>query len=399
LITVLACLPLAACRGTVEDHPQTTFHPVSEYGRSLNGVFLNTFVWTMIILVLVLALMLYVVIRFRERPGQPEPKHIHGNTKLELLWTIVPAVIVMFIAIPTVQTIFTTQRRPAADALTVEVVGHQWWWEFRYPELGVVTANQFHLPVGREVHLRMHSADVIHSFWLPRIGGKRDLMPRPRTTEGERPRASHIIFTIDSAGTYRGQCAEFCGASHAIMEVSVVAESPAEFDAWVESIRDTATPVAPTPAAAPADSTAVRDSAAAAAAVAAAAPASGPAVQDTAQAMPASMAAAQTPASALEEEGKRVFLSRTCVVCHAVSNTTAKGQVGPNLTRFGSRPTVGAGARPNTPENVEAWIDDPRSLKAGALMPGAREAAAGFPATGLTDEEIRAVAAYLSSLE
>jgi cytochrome c oxidase subunit 2 len=396
LITLLACLPLAACRGTVEDHPQTTFHPVSEYGRSLNGVFLNTFVWTMIIMALVLALMLYVVIRFRERPGQPEPKHIHGNTKLELLWTIVPAVIVMFIAIPTVQTIFTTQRRPAADALTVEVVGHQWWWEFRYPELGVVTANQFHLPVGREVHLRMHSADVIHSFWLPRIGGKRDVMPRPRTTEGERPRASHIIFTIDSAGTYRGQCAEFCGASHAIMEVSVVADSPAEFDAWVESIRDSATPVA-APAAAPADSTAGRDSTAAT--PVAAAPPTGPAAQDTTQAVPASTAPVQAPESALAEEGKRIFLSKTCAVCHAVSNTTAKGQVGPNLTRFGTRPTVGAGARPNTHENVEAWIRNPRSLKAGALMPGAQDAAGGFPATGLTDDEIRAVAAYLMSMK
>src|SRR5690606_36577558 len=123
------------------------------------------------------------------------------------------------------------------------------WWEFNYPAEGVRTANLFYLPVGREVHLRMHSADVVHSFWIPRIGGKRDVVPLSRTPEGREPRYNHIVFTVDEAGTYPGQCAEFCGASHAIMAMTAVAVSPDEFDAWVESMRHTpaAPPATPVP--------------------------------------------------------------------------------------------------------------------------------------------------------
>ncbi|MGH7504019.1 MAG: cytochrome c oxidase subunit II, partial [Longimicrobiales bacterium] len=201
---------LTACTGG-EEYPQTTFQPVTDYGEAINQVFANTFWWTMAILVLVSVLILVVIVRFRERPGQPPPKQIHGNTRLELIWTVVPAIIVVFISIPTVQTIFATQRRPAQDALLIEVVGHQWWWEFRYPEQNVVTANRFYIPLGREVHLRMHSADVVHSFWVPRLGGKRDVNPLPRTAEGESPRYNHILFTATEAGEYSGQCAEFCG--------------------------------------------------------------------------------------------------------------------------------------------------------------------------------------------
>src|SRR5690606_37071810 len=219
------------------------FHPVTDYGEALNRVFANTFWWTMLILTLVCVLVLVTILRFRERPDTPHPKQIHGNTKLELMWTIAPALIVVLMGIPTVQTIFATQRRPAEDALTIEVIGHQWWWEFRYPELNVITANQFYVPVGREVHLRMHSADVIHSFWIPRLGGKRDVNPLPRTAEGERQRYNHILFTATEPGLYSGQCAEFCGDSHGIMAVTAVAVEPAEFDAWVASMQ--VTPPAP----------------------------------------------------------------------------------------------------------------------------------------------------------
>ncbi len=356
-------LGLAACRGGTE-FPQTTFHPVTEYGDQLNAVFMNTFWWTMGILVIVLVLIVYVVFKFREKPGAPTPKQIHGNTLLEITWTIIPAIIVVFIGVPTVQTIFATQRRPAEDALVIEVIGHQWWWEFNYPSLGVRTANLFHLPTGREVHLRLHSVDVVHSFWVPRLGGKRDVLPLARAVEGERPRYNHIVFTVNEPGTYSGQCAEFCGESHAIMSVTAVAQSPADFDAWVESMRHTP-PAAPTPG------------------------------------DPAAPAVAQTPtppADPVVAQGREIFLRSACIACHAISNTTAQGRVGPDLTRFGQRPTVGAGARRNTQENVEAWIRNPRAMKAGALMPGTQEGAAGFPATNLSDEEVRAVAAYLLSL-
>jgi cytochrome c oxidase subunit 2 len=412
-------MALAACRGGTE-FPQTTFHPVTEFGEAINSVFANTFWWTMAILVIVCVLVLVTVFRFRERPGTPHPKQIHGNTKLELIWTIIPALIVVLIGIPTVQTIFATQRRPAEDALTIEVVGHQWWWEFRYPEQNVVTANQFYFPVGREVHLRMHSADVIHSFWVPRLGGKRDVNPLPRSAEGERQRYNHILFTASEPGLYSGQCAEFCGDSHGIMAVTGVAVTADEFAAWVESMRDPSPPpqaVQPSPAdtLAGGAQTAAGDSAAAAVAAVPAAPpqqtgARPPLRPDTAgppmigspqqlqQALAGRQPVGEPSAGRLIADGERIFTSRVCIACHAVAGTTARGAIGPNLTRFGVRPTVGAGARPNTQENLEQWIRSPRSLKAGALMPGTREGAAGFPATALTDQEVRAVAAYLLSL-
>jgi len=354
----------AGCLGGPE-YAQTTFEPVSQFGASLNRVFYNTFAWTMAILALVLILVAVVVIRFRERPGRPHPKQIHGNTRLEIIWTLIPAMIVTFIAVPTVQTVFTSQRPPDPGALEIEVIGHQWWWEFRYPAEGVITANEFHVPVGRQVHLRLTSADVIHSFWVPRIGGKRDVMPQPRTAEGENPRPNHLVFTVDSAGRYRGQCAEFCGEAHGLMAMYGQAVEPAEFDAWIDAMRAGDTAAIP-------------------------------------PAQPAPDSAAGAPAApaqqSLEAQGRAIFTSRACIACHAIAGTTAQGRVGPDLTRFGTRQTVGAGAAPNTVENVEQWIRDPRSLKAGALMPGAQNEAGGFPPTGLTDEEIRAVAAYLTSL-
>jgi cytochrome c oxidase subunit 2 len=385
LVAIAVSAALAACAG--DQYPQTTFRPVTDFGEALNRVFANTFWWTMAIFVVVLALIAYVMIRFRERPGQPRPRQIHGSTKLELLWTTIPAIIVVFIAVPTVDTIFSTQRRAPAEALLVEVVGHQWWWEFRYPELGVVTANQLVLPVSREVHLRMHSADVIHSFWIPRLGGKRDVNPPPAAAEGERHAPNHLLFTANDTGTYRGQCAEFCGASHAIMAMAARVVPAAEFDAWIASMREMR-------ALPPAQTT---DTAQAAAPV--------PATPDTSQA--GATAAPLQAADPLAEEGKRIFLAGPCIACHAISNTSAKGLLGPNLTRFATRPTVGAGALPNTQDNVERWIKHPRSVKAGALMPGTREGApppgnpggAPFPATGLTDEQVRAVAAYLMSLK
>jgi cytochrome c oxidase subunit 2 len=354
LSALLCACAFASCTGGIE-FAQTTFHPVSEYGARQNAVFRNTFWWTMGILALVILLIIVVVIRFRERPGAPVPRQIHGNTRLEILWTLIPGLIVVFIGIPTVQAIFATQPRPPEGALTIEIEGHQWWWEIRYPTLGVTTANLFYLPVGKDLHIRLHSEDVVHSFWIPRLGGKRDVNPLPREAEGEMARYNHIVLRVDEPGTYSGQCAEFCGISHALMTITAVAVSQTEFDAWVESMRH----VPP----------------------------------DTAQ------PAALQPSDPAVAEGKAIFSSRACVACHAISNTTAQGKVGPDLTRFGLRPTVGAGARPNTLENVQAWIRNPRDLKAGTLMPGATVGASGFPPTGLTDAEIAAVAAYLLSLK
>ncbi len=382
---LLAVCSAAACMGGTE-YVQTTFHPVTDYGRTLNDLFYNTFWWTMPILFLVLGLIVYIVIRFREQPGRPAPKRIHGNTMLEVAWTFIPAMIVTFIAVPAVIAVFDDYRRASEDALEVEVIGHQWWWEFRYPAEQIVTANNLVLPVGREIHLRIWSADVVHSFWLPRVGGKRDAMPLPRTVEGERPRANHIVFTLTERGQWRGQCAEYCGEAHAIMATYAQGVTVEEFAAWVASMAE--------PALTP-ESTATTE-------VTGGAAPSG--AIDTSTTV-ANMAVLQDTLGAaagqetLEQEGERLFLSKACIACHAISGTTARGVVGPNLTRFGSRPSVGAGALPNTQENVQRWIQNPQAVKAGALMPGAGEAAGGFPATGLTSEEVRAIAAYLVSLK
>ncbi|HEX7090915.1 MAG TPA: cytochrome c oxidase subunit II [Longimicrobiales bacterium] len=365
---------LAACSG---DHPQTTFRPVTEFGAEINDLFAGIFWWTMLVLVVVESILLFVILRYRRRADQSPPKQTHGNTVAEILWTLGPALIVAFIAVPTMRMVFFTYREPAPDALVVDAIGHQWWWEFRYPQYDVVTANQFVLPVGREVHIRLSSADVLHNFWIPRIGGKRYNYPMPVDAEGPHAKQNALTFTISEPGVYPGQCAEFCGTSHAIMRKRLIAVSPEEFEAWVQRMRGGV------PAAAmPAPAGAAELSPAGGAQAAAADPG----------------AAAQVDAGSLEEQGRQIFLRSTCVACHTIAGTPARGAVGPNLTGFGSRWAVGAGARPNTLENVVAWITNPQQLKPGALMPGTQTPAPnGFPPTGLSPDEVRAVAAYLLS--
>jgi len=341
----LLVLPFLAACG--DEHPQTTFQPVTEFGELINGLFYNTTAWTIAILVVVEAALIYILVRFRAREDRPDPEHIHGNTLVEIIWTVIPAIIVAVIAVPAVKAIFELQRPMDAGAFEVEVIGHQWWWEFRYPELeGVVTANEMHVPVGRTIYLTMHSADVIHSFWIPRIGGKRDVNPTPRPREGEQPKRTHLQFTINQAGEYDGQCAEYCGTAHAIMKMRVVAHEPENFDRWVQAYR--ATPPAPT--------------------------------------------------DPLAARGQELFFRSPCIACHAISGTRAIGQIGPNLTFLGDRWTLGAGTIDNSAESIARWIRDPHGIKPGAKMPGTRAGAAGMPATGLSDEDVDAVAAYLFSL-
>lgn len=225
---------LAACGA---EYPQTTFRPVTDFGTAINDVLAHGFWWMMGILVLVEVLLVYVIIRFRSRPGRGEPRQVYGHAGLEVVWTLVPAVIVVAIAIPTVRTIFATSADPPDDALVVDVIGHQWWWEFRYPQYDVVTANELYLPVGRPVHLRLRSADVVHSFWVPRLGGKRDTNPVPASVEADGRGVNHLTFTINEPGTYTGQCAEYCGTSHALMRMRAVAVDEDAFGAWVQRMR------------------------------------------------------------------------------------------------------------------------------------------------------------------
>ena len=299
----------------------------SDLNRSILSVYKIITIATSIIGLLVFVLLAIVLLRYRERPGAPAPRQIHGHTALEIAWTIAPALVLLIIAIPTIQVIFRTQTAAAPkNALEVTVRGWQWWWEFRYPSLEVTTANELHLPVGRPVVFLLEGPDVIHSLWIPHLGGKRDVVPG---------RVNRITLTPDAPGEYWGQCAEFCGASHANMMLRVIVEEPAAFDTWVAAQK---------------------------------APAPEPAGDGV--------------------TGKEIFAKSACVGCHTIRGVSA-GVLGPDLTHFGSRKLFGAGLWPTTNENVAAWVKDPVKLKPGSKM----------PSLNLTDADSKAVAAYLMGLK
>ena len=365
---------VAACGA--ERHPQTTLDPASDIARDIAGLQAMIFWWILGVLVVVTAVLVYVLFRFRQRPGAPPPRRIHGNNTLEILWTLGPAVIVALILVPTVRTIFRSYQEAPEGAVRVEAIGHQWWWEFRYPDLGVVTANQIHVPVGRPVHLSLSSADVLHNFWAPRLAGKRYTYPRLPGPGGERENFNVLLFTVEEPGAYSGQCAEFCGTSHAHMRFRVVAMGERAFDDWVADMGGGGPPAAEED---PGGIEPEDDGGASATATA----------QDT---------VARIPSDAQVEQGRALFAARPCVACHAVQGVS-QGALGPSLTRFGDRWSIGAGARANTQENLEAWIEDPGAIKPEAKMPGARVAGGGMPPTNLTDEEVAAIAAYLLSLK
>jgi cytochrome c oxidase subunit 2 len=300
----------------------------SDLNRSILSVY-SIITWACAIIAVVVSVVLGIILlRFRERPGADGlPRQVLGHTALELAWTVAPALVLLVIAIPTIQVVFRTQGAAAPpNALQVTVRAWQWWWEFRYPDLDVVTANELHLPVGRPVIFTLDGPDVIHSFWVPQLGGKRDVVPG---------RLNRITLTPERAGEYWGQCAEFCGASHANMGLRVIVEEPAAFDRWV------AAQAAPPPE-------------------------------------------PEGPAA----EGKAIYTRSACVGCHTIRGVSA-GVLGPDLTHFGSRTLFGAGLWPTDPEHLVPWLKDPPALKPGAKMPN----------LGLTDAEAGALAAYLMSLE
>jgi cytochrome c oxidase subunit 2 len=226
--------------------------------------------------------------------------------------------------------------------------------------------------VGQPIAFRLASDDVIHSFWVPMLGGKRDANPVRAVREGDEPEYTWFYVTVNEPGEYIGQCAEFCGQSHALMGMRVIAESPADFQAWIRDMNQ------PSPTALP------------------------PAPPDTTQGVEPPPAPAEDP---LIAQGRDIFLNQSsCVACHAIQGTSAVGDLGPNLTRVGSHAEIAAGRLENTPENLFRWIRDPSTVKPDARMPGTERDATmptgqgTWPATGLTDDQVRAVAAYLSSL-
>ena len=219
-LCVLA-LALAGC--SPERYPQTALLPLSDFARIGDDVQDVTFYWALGVFILVEGALLYSIFRFRGRPDDPEPSQIHGNTTIEIIWTLIPALILAAIAVPTVKGIFETNQTPP-NAMKIEVIGHQWWWEFRYPDAGVTTANEMFIPQGKTVEVIINSADVVHSFWPPRFAGKRDVFPG---------RETRLWWKADSTGLFPGQCAEYCGIQHARMAFHVRSVSMSDFDAWI----------------------------------------------------------------------------------------------------------------------------------------------------------------------
>ena len=306
--------------------PQTTLDPLSENARSVNDVYTLITILAGVVMIGVLTLTLAFAVVFRERPGR-EAQQIHGNPRLEVFWTLIPVLIVVAIAVPSFQSIVDTTSDAPDGSLEVVATGNQWWFEFEYPGLGVVTANELHLPVGQTVNVELRSVDVIHSFWVPQLTGKVDMVPG---------HDNKLWFTAEETGRFLGQCAEFCGTSHANMRFLVFVHEQDEFDAWVSSQ------------------------------LADAAPAEGE----------------------LAVAGQGI-VETTCAGCHTVRGTRAAGQIGPDLTHVASRETLASGMFENSTERLRAWLANPPEEKPGSKMPD----------LGLSDEQLDQLVAYLEGLE
>lgn len=355
--TVLLASGCAIGGDTAGEFPQNALDPAGPIARSQDALWNLVFPIAIVVFILVQGVILIAVFRFRDRGEDAPPKQVAGNTRLELMWTAVPALILAIIAVPTVGGIFELADDPGEDALQVRVIGKQFWWEFQYlgdEGQGVVTANELHIPAERPVRLQMEALNpqvpdtydeadpegsrslqsqggVIHSFWVPRLAGKQDVVPgyeRIMRIEADKP-----------GERYSGQCAEFCGLAHAEMRFQVVTHTPDEFAAWLEQ-----------------------------------------------QSQPAA-----SGLEGLAAQGEDLF-GVNCVACHVVDGHPANAgiRIGPNLTHFASRQVFAGGLFDNDdPEQIAAWLRNPSEVKPGAQMPN----------VGLAEDEIDALVEYLQTLE
>jgi cytochrome c oxidase subunit II len=339
---------LIGARAVFAQGPQSTpsiLAPASTPAREIFGLSHFILLITGAIFVSVAGLLVFVIVKFRARGSEAdhEPAQVYGSVQVELAWTVIPVLIVVVLFLTTARIIFAIQDAPRpASALDVTVIGHQFWWEFRYPKLNIVTANELHIPVSTRLapeptYLRLLSADVDHSFWVPQLAGKTDLIPN---------HPNELWMDPAEPGLYVGQCAQFCGVEHAKMLIRVYVDTPDEFAAWVANQQR-------------------------------------PAVEENNVA---------TNADAIVEAnvaaGRKVFESEACVNCHTIAGTSAHGTFAPDLTHLMSRATLASGAAANTPENLRAWVENPNTFKPGALM----------PAMQLSDRDTDLVVAYLETL-
>ncbi len=418
-------LGLAACG---ESYPNSTFNPNSEYNAAIDALWDRLLYLGTAVFIAVEAALVYTIFRYRRRPGGGVPKQVHGNTTLEIAWTAIPAVILIFVAIPTVRTIFKTQAKAAPDALQVEVIGHQWWWEFKYPQYGIATANELYLPNGRTVNFQLKTMDVLHSFWIPQMGGKRDLISN---------KTNYLWFTPNKdlpSSAWNGFCAEFCGPSHANMKFRVYTVTPEEFTQWREhQVRPAVFPVAVADSAATGVSPVPTGAGSAPMLqTAAATPTAAPA--GAAAPTPVTPAAWTFPMEKIEKDfayvipktplpttikfdesllakgdakrGHEIYSRSSCIGCHVVTgNPMSMGNIGPSLTHVGTRHTIAGGLYPNDSKHLAYWIKNAPIMKPGSIMPTLGKGETD-PKTkmvmnvgALTDAEIADIVAYLLALK
>ncbi|MEQ1689848.1 MAG: cytochrome c oxidase subunit II [Gemmatimonas sp.] len=407
-------LGLAACGGV---YPNTTFSHNTDFNTATDALWDTLLAWGTGVFIAVEVGLVYTIFRFRRRPGGKTPAQVHGNTALEIAWTAIPAVILMVIAIPTVRTIFQTQAAAPPNSLKVEVIGHQWWWEFRYPEYGITTANELYLPTGRTASFELKTADVLHAFWIPQMGGKRDLISN---------KSNFLWFTPNAdlpSSAWNGFCGEYCGSSHANMKLRAYTVTPDEFAKWVAHQQQPA--VFPVASAAPAATTpAATTPAATTPAAATVADTPTPVVVPVwtfpKERLDAEFAATKPtmpipPGLAFDEallaagdaeRGRQIYSRSSCIGCHVIKgNPMSMGPIGPSLTHVGSRHTLAAGLYPNDSRHMAFWIKNARHMKPGSIMPtigkGLYDPILKTPVTlgGLTDAEIADVVAYLQALK
>jgi len=360
--TLLSSLLLAAC----DDRTPSILNTFGPVAQSEANLFWFILVVATIVFVVVEGVLIYSIIRFRERPGMPNPRQIHGGYKIfgrwdiEIVWTIAPSLFLFAVLGATILTMFNLGNLGSGPTMEVRVVGHQWWWEFDYLKFNgqsyepqFVTADSLHIPAGTIVQADLASDNVIHSFWIPALTGKTDVIPG---------HDNKMLFKADMNAvgrTFRGTCAEFCGAQHAHMSFNVIVDTQGTFNTWVSAQQQAATPVNTSSVA----------------------------------------CTTPIPQSNLVACGAKFFAQGACVGCHGIvgvnltsyNDPKAAGLIGPNLTHFGSRNLIAGGVLDNDPggKNLAIWLQNPQDVKPGSDMPD----------LGLSQDQINALVAYLESLK
>lgn len=359
--------------------PGNIFSPASTPAHEVRSLSFFVLIITAGIFLGVSSLLTYALIKFRgAEDDDVEPPQVYGSTQIELAWTIIPILLIIVLFLGTARMIFAIQDAPKPKtAVDVLVVGHQFWWEFRYPQYGIVTANELHVPLSDAQHdratfMKITSADVIHSFWVPRLAGKTDLLPN---------RVNEMWIDPQKPGLYLGQCAQFCGTEHAKMLLRVYVDTPEQFQKWVANQQKDQESGTQPPAREPVQPNPGNPSVAG--------PAPSGQVPPNSPATRGAVAQLMEVSDAIDaQQGRRVFEEQACMNCHEIKGTVANGRYGPDLSHLMSRDTIGSGIVPNTPENLKKWIEDPNNFKPGCLM----------PAMHLTDVQNAQLVAYLTTL-